>query len=225
MAGSLSDASPSAAGPEPDSESWTRQPPDAGTAAAIATEVLGVPARARRFETGLRHYVFDVQSERGPAVVRLSRAEDAKIARDALYWSEMLRPLGVPLPRVLDADTTMQRFPFPYLVLECLAGRDLAYVIDRLSQQELGDLAQRLASVQAIVGGLPTGRGYGFTARLEGPFPQATWADSVSASLARSRGRIRRAGVVDERLCDEVEAAADSLTCYFDSVPGDAFPA
>ncbi len=205
------------------SAATSRQAPDAEAAAAIGAEVLGCPAWARRFETGLRHYVFEVVSDRGRAVVRLSRPEDARIAEDALYWSKLLRPLDVPMPEVLAADTTMRRHPYPYLVLERLAGQDLGQVIDTLGKRELRRLAHRLSAVQSIVSALPPGRGYGFAGRLEGPFPQSSWADSVAASLARSRRRIRNAGIVEEALCDRVASAAEALSGYLANVQSTPF--
>jgi aminoglycoside phosphotransferase (APT) family kinase protein len=193
--------------------------PDEITATAMAEEVLAGPLRVARFPTGLRHFVFEAASDRGEGVVvRISRRENAALARASLYWSGWLRPLGVPLPKILHADMTMVRHPFPFVILERLAGRDLGFVVDRLSRDELHGLARCLADLQAIVTGLPPGRGYGFAPHLEGPFPHDSWQGSIAASLSRSRKRIREAGVVSERPIDRVETAADSLAPYLAGV-------
>lgn len=193
--------------------------PDEPTAAAIAGEVLDGPVRITRFPTGLQHFVFEAASKQGDAVVvRLSRQDDVGVARDSLYWSELLRPLGVPLPKVLHADTTMKRHRFPFVVLERLPGRDLGSVVDRLSREDQQDLARRLVSIQETVTSLPQARGYGFAPRLEGPFPHASWTDVVASSLRHSRRRIRHAGIVGDGHVDRVEAALHDFSDYFESI-------
>ena len=167
----------------------------------------------------MKHFVFEATSgQGGVVVVRISCREDVGVARDSLYWSEQLRPLGIPLPKLLHADMTMQRHAFPFVILERLPGRDLSFMVDSLSHNELRGLAWRLARVQAIVTDLPPGRGYGFAPRMEGPFSHVSWKDSIAASLSRSRKRIRDAGIVSEHHIDRVEAASDCLTTYFASV-------
>ena len=185
----------------------------------MAGEILADTAGVTRFPTGLRHFVFQATSGQGRTiVVRVSRREDVGIAQDSLYWSDQLRPLGVPLPKLLHADVTMTRHPFPFVILERLPGRDLGFVVGNLAQDELSNLARRLSAVQAIVTDLPLGRGYGFSPRIEGPFPHAGWRDSIASSLARSRKRICDAGIVSEYHADRVETVSDRLTPYFASV-------
>ena len=105
------------------------------------------------------------------------------------------------------------------MILGRLPGRDLGFVVDRLSQDEQCSLVRRLVDIQAIVTGLPAGRGYGYSPRLEGPFPHVNWEKAIAASLRRSRTRICAGGVVSEHHADRVEAAADSLAAYFARVP------
>lgn len=193
--------------------------PDELTATVMAEEVLADPAHVARFPTGLKHFVFEATSLRGGVVVvRISRREDVDVARDSLYWSDRLRPLGIPLPRILHADMTMERHPFPFVILERLPGRDLDFVVDCLSHDELRSLARHLADVQAIVTDLPPGRGYGFSPRIEGPFSHVSWNGSIAASLSRSRKRIRDAGIISESNIDRVAEASDNLATYFASV-------
>ena len=198
--------------------------PDESTAIAVASQFLPDPVRVARFPTGLQHFVFEATSGTdGTVVVRISRREEVSVARNSCYWSDLLRPLGVPLPRVLHADFAMERHPFPFVILERLPGRDLGFVIDRLPHDALRRLARRLADVQAIVTDLPPGLGYGFAPRMEGPFPQASWRETVAASLSRSRKRICDAGLVSDIYIGRVEAAADRYTEYFASVPATPF--
>ena len=118
----------------------------------------------------------------------------------------------------MHADLSMARYPFPVMVLERLPGHDLGAVYRRLSRSELQRIAERLAAIQGIVTALPPGRGFGYATRQNGPFPQASWAEVVTASLARSRRRIVAAGIIDDRVVDAVQAAARPFADYLAAV-------
>jgi len=185
-------------------------------AAAIAIDVLHAPVfQVTRFRTGWAHYTYDVRlgGERS-AVVRISRRDDIEAARGAVYWSRLLRPKGIPLPELLHADLSMARHAFPFIVLARLPGNDLGVIYTQLSRPELRRLAERLAAIQAIVTALPAGRGFGYATSYEGPFAQTSWRAVVAASFARSRRRIRAAGIVAESVVDAAEAATERFADY-----------
>jgi aminoglycoside phosphotransferase len=117
--------------------------PDAELAAMIAAEVIGhPPAKVRRFTTGVRHYVFDVEfAGRPPVVVRIGNTSAQPEMAGAAYLSGLLRPRGVPLPAILAQDLEPQ---FPWLVVERLPGTDLGEVIGSLSSEHLERRARRL---------------------------------------------------------------------------------
>ena len=186
--------------------------------------MFGDAARAvTRFQTGSQHFVFDVETASGRRVVaRLSRPEQVEAARSAVIWSNLLRPIGVPLPELLQADLSMKRLAYPVLLLERLPGEDLGAAYDHLTRAELYALSERLIAVQDTVMRLPEGRGYGYAASPDGPFPHPTWRAVVAASLARSRARIRSAGIVGESVIDSAEAAAARFG-YLDRVRATPF--
>jgi len=202
-----------------------RTDPTTREAAAIVAEVFGEPAEAIvRFPIGSSHFVYDVRLASGRAVVvRLSRPEQIGEVRGAIYWSRLLRPKGVPLPDLLHADLSMMRHPFPLAVLERLPGKDLGRVYRGMSRTELRALAERLVSIQSIVTALPPGSGFGYAASYDGPFAHQSWRAVVAASFARSRQRIRAAGVIDEGVVDLVEAAAERFSGHFQRVPPTPF--
>lgn len=197
-----------------------RADPSERDAVSIVAEVFGEATETvTRFATGSSHFVYDVRTARGRnLVVRISRRDEVEAVRGAAYWSRMLRPKGVSLPELLHADLSMTRYPFPVIVLERLPGRDLGFVYDTLSRHELRILAERLVAIQGIVTALPRGRGFGYVANYDDPFPYPNWRDVITASLDRSRERIRAAGVVNERVVDPVEAAAECFTSYLSRI-------
>lgn len=177
-----------------------------------------------RFTTGLAHYVYDVLTEDGhQLVVRISGPDGTAALAGGLYWSSLLRPKGIPLPEVLYADLGAAHGRFPFVILERLPGTDLGHVYPRLSWVEKQALARDIVRIQAITATLPEGSGFGYVFNREGVFPHRTWAGVVDASLARSRGRIKRAGLVAVQHVDRVEKQLRRFAAYFSAVRPRAF--
>ena len=185
-------------------------------AADIVEATLGQRARSvQRFSTGLAHYVYDVVTEDGEAlVVRIARPDTQAALAGAVYWSKRLRPLGVPLPRILHADLRAKTAPFAFLLLERLPGTDLGNVYSLLSADEKQAIAAGVVQAQQLTGSLPMGQGYGYATSYEAPFPCGAWIDVVYASLVRSRARIQQAQVVDSALVDRAEVVLARFEPY-----------
>jgi aminoglycoside phosphotransferase (APT) family kinase protein len=190
--------------------------PNAEMAAAIATRVIGrVPATVRRFTTGSQHYVFDVAFPGWPSVVvRIGSSSAQAPMAGALYLSGMLRPRGVPLPKILAEDI---RGEFPWLLMERLPGTDLGARINCLSDQQLDRIAAGVVCAQAITATTGSAGRYGYAARPE-QAPHAMWAQVLDASFARSRQRMVRAGLFDVALVDMAQGALAALRDEIDQI-------
>lgn len=180
--------------------------PTPSLAAMVAEMTTGcVPRNVRRFCTGAAHYVFEAEfADDSSIVVRMGVPERRAGLADGVYLNTLLRPLGVPLPRVLA--TGIDR-PLPWVVLERLPGTDLGDAIDSLSDQQLGAVAKGVAHAQAITARLGTAKCYGYAAKPEDA-PEAVWSAVLEANLARSRARILNAGLFG---LEPVEAVAELI--------------
>src|SRR5688572_17854057 len=107
-------------------------------ARAVVRAVLRDEARTvTRFPTGLAHYVYDVVTAQDHVVVvRMARRDRTAGLAGAIYWSNWLRPLGIPLAQIIHADLRAEVSPFPSLVLERLPGTDLGNVYPQLSLRQ-----------------------------------------------------------------------------------------
>lgn len=192
------------------SEKW----PTELDASEVAWRVHGKPPESvRRFSEGIGHWVYDVRMPDGSrSVVKLGTAVQRTEFLGAIHWSKTLRPLGVPLPKLLAHGEHRE---LPYVVLERLDGEDLGQVYGSLSLVQRRLIAEEVCRVQQIVGKLPEGDGYGFV-RLPGESSyHKSWMGVIEASLARSRGRIATAGLVSMRPIERVEEAAKRFDDYF----------
>lgn len=189
-----------------------------GVARRVASR-YGEVLKLTRFPLGLCHFVYDVVLADGASlVVRIASAENAAMLEAGYAWSAILRPLGVPLPTILDADReSTEHGELSYQVLERIRGTDLGNVYDSLTSAQRARLASEVVEVGRIVARLPRGEGFGYVASPTGPFPQISWMNVVERNLARSRGRLpttQRA-----TMHEVVERRAAQLRAYLDSVP------
>lgn len=196
--------------------------PDEFLAAAIAEAALnGAAAGVRRFEGSARHHVFDVQlTDARRVVVRLGQPEHRDAIRNAARWSDRLKPLGVPLPRILARDLTLE---FPSLILERLEGEPLIGLIDKLTPSVLGLIAGSLAEMQhKVATGLKGAERYGWASEPEAA-PYVRWSDVLAQELAEARVAIQSAGLMDEGLVDAVERRFARHAGSLDAIPALAF--
>ena len=202
----------------------TRAPTDDDVAVLLQTALGEPPLTLRRFPTGLAHYVYDVVTESGRnVVVRMALPEHQGNLAGGVYWSERLRPIGVPLPTIPYHDLDASITPFPSLILERLPGTDLGEVYSGLTVDEKRRLADEVVRIQHLVGTLPMGNGFGYVESYEKGFPCRTWSELVHGVLARSRSQILRIGIFDPHHADRVEAALVLFEGYFDRMQPRAF--
>jgi len=187
---------------------------------AIVREAFGLDlASARRFRTGLCHFVYDaVLANKRRVVLRIAKPENRHYLIGAAHWSATLRPLGIPLPEPLHIQLTPGCTAFPYMVLERLPGKDLGEVYLSLSQAQKRVLAYRLATIQETVGRLPEAGGFGYQTDSRKAPEHRTWSDVIEAGIQRSERWIAEAGVVDARRVVRLRRAADRFTDYFHQV-------
>ena len=201
------------------SNECTSKHPRPADAARIARELLGEPiSRVERFPTGLANFVYDVTGASGEKIVIriVNPTGDTSIAA-ALYWSNLLRPLGVPLPRLI-AHHIDGNDGFGWMALERLAGTDLWHVYHTLAPQQKRDIVDRIVEMQRVVQqSLSEGGGFGYV-NFPRNWPHRTFAEMVHAAVAIARRGIERVGVVDVRHVARVERLLPQFEDYFAAV-------
>jgi Ser/Thr protein kinase RdoA (MazF antagonist) len=135
--------------------------------------------------------------------------------KSAQYWSDTLRPLGIPLPEVLGANF---EGTFPYMLLERLDGRDLGEVYPRLSSEVRRAVATSVASWQSLAASLPEGKGFGYGASFDDPKLLRTWLQVLDAQLERTRGWMRSGGVGDLSFVDRIQELLHGEQAYLDGI-------
>jgi aminoglycoside phosphotransferase (APT) family kinase protein len=180
------------------------------------------PLHASRMTFGHSSVNFDVALADRNVIVRTNaRAEVfAHTARNLA----ILGDLGLPVPRVLAADYTGTRYPFAYMILAKIPGRDLRYELSAMSAVQVTRVAEQIVDYQRLVATLPPGKAFGWAAIGE-PGRYASWWDLLQAELADRSERAgdgTLAGLAARlgRAIDRCEPALRAVppTCFLDDV-------
>ncbi len=192
-----------------------------GEAARIARAVArSEVVSCERFSTGLRHWVYDVETAGGSRlVVRLAHPDHRDELVGGVFWREQLESVGVVVPGLVAVDLEAAQ---PYMVLERLAGTDLGNVIDELDDEDLAGIASTVADFQARAARLPTAAGYGYALDYRSQLHD-TWFEVLDESIDRAARRIEAAGVVDPQYVRMARAGLETAKTSFRDVSPRAF--
>jgi len=135
------------------------------------------PAEVRYMAAGGMSRTFEAVLPGGQALIVRTNAAPTTFETTSRNI-EALRGLGLPVPRVLATALEPSDYPFSYMVLESIPGRDLRYELGGMSRPQMTALAERLVGYQKEVGGLPPGSAYGY-AGIGQRAPSLSWADVV----------------------------------------------
>jgi len=185
----------------------------------LVARALGVKSvSARRFPTGLCHYVYEVELTDGRRVVaRLAGPHTQQFLAGGVYWQGLLRPLGVPLAAQLHADLSA---PIPHVILERLPGDDLGNVYAQLDDAGKRAVAAGIVDAQIRTSRLPEATGFGHAFSYEDPALSRcqSWLQVITASLERSRRHLKSGGVVDAALVDRISPWLRKFKAHFTRV-------
>jgi hypothetical protein len=170
--------------------------PSATDAATVVRSRLNLePIEIRRFLTGLCHHVFSVTTaDLQKLVLRIATPPTKPLLAGGIYWNDVLRPIGVPLPRMVATSLEPSEIQFPFVILEQLPGSDLGQIYQTLSSHEKLEIVSEVVGIQEKVSVLPEASGFGLAYSYSQPPEYRTWGAAVLAILERAQKRIERSG-------------------------------
>ncbi len=174
--------------------------------------------KIERFETGLCHYVYDVELDSDEKlVIRIADAEGKKELKGGIYWYGQLIIYGLPLPEIYFSDLEADQ---PYVIMQRLPGKDLHFVYDELTDLQKASLAERISDLQNLSQKLPPAKGFGYALSYEDETLERNknWKDVVLESLQAARKGITANGVFTNKYPDLLASGLNKFTQYFDSI-------
>jgi len=150
----------------------------------LVFNILGVkPLTATHMAFGHNSTIYDVALPNRNIIVRMNI--DTNVFAKTEHNLTILAHLNLPVPRVLATDLTKKHYPFAYMLLEKISGRDLRYELDTMTSTQMTRVAEQIVFFQHQVATLPIGKGFGYVPIGEqGPF--SSWLDLVQFEMNRA---------------------------------------
>lgn len=192
----------------------------------LVTQELGAtPLQVTHMDFGHNSLVYDVTLPASNVIVRTN--VHPQVFAGTAHNLALLAGLGLPVPRILASDFSQTRYPFAYLILAKIPGRDLRYELPTMSQSQMSRLAGQIVDFQQRVATLPPGQGYGYVP-INAPGPFASWAAKVDQELSELTAWAKTTAQpaitpIAQRLTAQVERYSPYLravppTCFLDDV-------
>ena len=189
----------------------------------LVLNTLGIEPLAVTYMTfGHNSTTYDVALPDRNVIVRTN--VDANVFAKTEHNLTILGHLGLPVPHVLATDLTKNHYPFAYMLLEKILGRDLRYELGDMTQAQMTRVAEQIVFFQHQVATLPLGKGYGYVPIGErGQF--SLWFDLVQFEMNRApdTGDIPTLAEWKVRLNSQLDKHKSYLeqiqpTCFLDDV-------
>jgi aminoglycoside phosphotransferase (APT) family kinase protein len=188
----------------------------------LVAEQLGVdPLQIIHMDFGHNSLVYAVTLSTGQVIVRTNVYP--QVFAGTAHNLTVLAALGLPVPRILAADLSKARYPFAYLILSKILGRDLRYELPSMTPAQMSRLAGQIVDFQRQVATLPLGQGYGYVP-INAPGQFGNWLDKIQQELHELAGWANTAA--DPTLLIAMQRAAQLVahyTPYLRSVPPTCF--
>ncbi|MCF8298218.1 MAG: hypothetical protein K9J13_11790 [Saprospiraceae bacterium] len=171
-----------------------------------------------RLTTGLCHFVYRIKLESGfEYVIRIGRKETAALIKGGIYWNEYLADLNLPIPKLLHYDENLE---YPYMIIEKLAGSDLCYVYDDLTNLEKEKLAKEIVGIQDEISHLKPNNYFGYAIKYfdENLKGNTSWKIIIHNSIIRSKRRLEETGIFDLKYVDLLLLKLAEFDEYFEEI-------
>lgn len=155
----------------------------------ICDEYLGEkPQQLNHMTFGHSNLVYEIKTARKEFILRANA--DAGALQGMVSNLNVLSELSLPVPKVDFLDLSKREYPFAWMLLTKIPGRDLKFELPLMTKKQMTALANQIVSIQRKVGELPLGSGYGWVAIGEqGTY--RSWADAMTSKLENNIKRVR----------------------------------
>src|SRR5579864_1436559 len=128
---------------------------------------------------------------------------------------EILSRLGLPVSHVITTDLSKSRYPFAYMILEKIPGRDLRYELSSMTAAQMTRLARHIVAFQRKVATLPQGTGFGYVPIGEtGRF--SSWWELVQHETLKNT--VGQSSEMDRWLERVQRLAREKFSGYFEQI-------
>lgn len=168
-----------------------------------------------RMTIGLANEVYLVTLPDRSLIVRMN-ADPSKMKGSEKYVP-LFKSLGIKVPDIIASDYSKTIVPFAYQIMTKIEGQDMGHVIDKLTNDQLVDIAKEVASIFRKLESLPTNGKFGWDNGDDGNF-FSSWLELLEHMIHEVKERNEKTGVVGEHYIKVMEGIVKEYKGYFSNV-------
>lgn len=173
-----------------------------------------------RFETWLCHYVYDVILENWNNIVfRISSNENKKLLEWMIFWHKYLSELKIKIPNILHIELDCDKYFLPFIILERLKWDDLWNVFNKLSDNNLKNIAEEISNIQNKISNLNIEWNWFWFARFPNDSNlKISWKDLLLSDLDKAKKWINENKIFSEDYVVKVKEKIKKYNSYISQV-------
>lgn len=172
-------------------------------------------SKIERLTTGLCNEVYSVLLSSRSVIVRLN-ADPSKLKGSEKYIP-LFKSLDIKVPDIVASDYSRTFVPFAYQILSKIEGQDLGKVIEKLTDEQLDNIAKEVVAIFRKLEVLPTNGKYGWDNGGGGNF-FSSWTVLVEDMIQRVKMRNEKTGIVGDTYIKTMEELLYKHQGYFSTV-------
>lgn len=175
-----------------------------------------IPKSIQRISIGMCNEVYTVCLANKEIIVRLN--SENKFLMGSHDHIPKFKALGINVPDILIEDFSKKIIPFSYQIQNKIEGQDLYFVIEKLTDEQLIELAKDIASIFKKVATIPASNQFGIVWGGGNNELNDSWTDRMEVWINESYERGTKTGVMDDEMFNLAKKLFAKYKTYFDSI-------
>lgn len=170
----------------------------------------------QKIKLGICNEVYNVHLDKKEVIVRLNASD--KFLKGTRDHTPQLKLLGINVPDILFEDYSKTTIPLSYQIQTKVAGEDLGYVIDKLTDEQLKNLAKDIAIIFQKTKTLPASNEFGVIWGGGENDVSRSWTERMKIWIDDCKQRGTKTGVMDKELSHIADNLYSKYKSYFELV-------
>jgi aminoglycoside phosphotransferase (APT) family kinase protein len=170
----------------------------------------------QKIKLGICNEVYNVHLDKQDVIIRLNACD--KFLKGTRDHTPQLKALDINVPDLLFEDYSKTTIPLSYQIQNKIAGEDLGYVIDKLTDEQLKNLAKEIATIFQKTRTLPASNEFGVIWGGGENDVSRTWTERMKIWIDDCKQRGGKTGVMDKELFQIADNLFSKYKSYFELV-------
>ncbi|MFC1623657.1 phosphotransferase [Patescibacteria group bacterium] len=174
------------------------------------------PLKIEKMTTGICNEVYLIALDNNKEII-LRFNTDKKHMIGSGFNIPLFKKQNINVPEIITEDYSKTKFPYSYQILSKIKGKDIGSVFHELNEEQLKDIAKKLASVINKLKKLPTSGKFGDIAGKDEENMFDSWLGVILDMYQEIKTRNQKTGVLDSEVLNILDNVVKKYTPYLKS--------